>query len=68
MNPPPIPARTPEPVLRDAAGAQPGDAGHAGILRDPVFGRMMEPDPAEVRAGRTLCHDEAPAGIRLRRS
>lgn len=68
MTPPNILARSPKSVLRDAIDAQPEDASYEEILRELAFERMVERGLTDVRAGRTLGHDEALARIRSWRS
>ena len=68
MNPPAAPARTPKSILRDAIEAQPDDASYEEILRELAFERMLERGLADVRAGRTVRHDQALERIRSWRS
>jgi predicted transcriptional regulator len=51
--------RSPKEVLREAVDAQPEDASYEEILRELAFERMIEHGLADVRAGRTLTHEEA---------
>lgn len=51
-------------VLREVIDAQPEDATYEEILRELVFERMIERGLADVRAGRSLRHEEALRRIR----
>lgn len=57
-------ARSPKSILRDAVDAQPDDASYEEILRELAFERMVERGLADVRAGRTIHHEEALRRIR----
>lgn len=46
-------------VLREIIEAQPEDASYEEILRELAFDRMVERGLADVRAGRSVPHDEA---------
>jgi len=68
MSPPKALARSPKTVLRDAVDAQPDDASYEEILRELAFERMVERGLADVRAGRTVGHEDALKRIRSWRS
>lgn len=55
-------------VLREIIDAQPEDASHEEILRELAFERMIERGLADVRAGRSVPHDEALWRIRAWRN
>lgn len=46
-------------LVRDVIEAQPEDASHEEIMRELAFTRMLERGLADIRAGRTMGHDEA---------
>lgn len=46
-------------LLREVIEAQPEDASYEEILREIAFDRMVERGLADVRAGRSVSHDEA---------
>lgn len=51
-------------VLRAVIDAQPEDASYEEILRELVFERMVERGLADVRADRSVSHEEALRRIR----
>ena len=51
-------------VLRAVIDAQPEDATYEEILRELAFERMVERGLADVRAGRSVSHEEALRRIR----
>jgi len=51
-------------VIRDVIEAQPDDASYEEIMRELAFERMVERGLADVRAGRSVSHDEALRRIR----
>lgn len=51
-------------VLRDVIEAQPEDASYEEIMRELAFERMVERGLADVRAGRSVSHEEALRRIR----
>lgn len=51
-------------VLREVIEAQPEDASYEEILRELAFERMVERGLSDVRAGRTVSHEEAIRRIR----
>lgn len=55
-------------VLRSVIDAQPEDASYDEILRELAFERMVERGLADVRAGRSVSHEEALRRIRSWRS
>lgn len=62
------PLLSPKEVLREAVDAQPEDASYEEILRELAFERMVERGLADIRAGRTLTHEEALRRMRSWRS
>ncbi len=46
-------------LLREVIEAQPEDASYEEILREIAFERMVARGMADVRAGRSVSHDEA---------
>lgn len=46
-------------LLREVIEAQPEDASYEEIVREIAFERMVERGLTDVRAGRTISHDEA---------
>lgn len=55
-------------VLRAAIDAQPEDASYDEIIRELAFERMVERGLADVRAGRSVDHEEALRRVRAWRS
>lgn len=55
-------------VLREIIEAQPEDSSYEEILREMAFERMAERGLADIRAGRSVPHDEALRRIRAWRS
>jgi predicted transcriptional regulator len=55
-------------VLREAIEAQPEDASYEEIMRELAFERMVERGLADVRAGRSVSHEDAMRRIRSWRS
>ena len=55
-------------VIREVIEAQPDDASYEEIMRELAFERMVERGLADVRAGRSVSHDEALRKIRSWRS
>lgn len=51
-------------LIRDALDAQPDDASWEEIMRALALERMVERGLADLRAGRTVSHDEALRSIR----
>lgn len=51
-------------VIREVIEAQPDDASYEEIMRELAFERMVERGLADVRAGRSMSHDEALRKIR----
>ncbi|MDP1904513.1 MAG: hypothetical protein Q8M09_09760 [Pseudomonadota bacterium] len=51
-------------LLREVIEAQPEDASYEEIMRELAFERMVERGLADVRAGRSISHDEAVRRIR----
>lgn len=51
-------------VIREGIDAQPDDASYEEIMRELAFDRMVERGLADVRAGRSVSHDEAVRRIR----
>lgn len=51
-------------VIREVIEAQPDDASYEEIMRELAFERMVERGLADVRAGRSVSHDEALRRIR----
>ena len=51
-------------VLREVIEAQPEDASYEEILRELAFERMVARGLSDVRAGRTVSHEEAIRRIR----
>lgn len=51
-------------VLREVIEAQPEDASYEEILRELAFERMVARGLADVRAGRSVSHEEALRRIR----
>lgn len=51
-------------VIREVIEAQPDDASYEEIMRELAFERMVERGLADVRAGRSVSHDEAMRRIR----
>ncbi|OGT03916.1 MAG: hypothetical protein A2Z65_11395 [Gallionellales bacterium RIFCSPLOWO2_02_58_13] len=51
-------------VIREVIEAQPDDASYEEIMRELAFERMIERGLADVRAGRSVSHDEAMRRIR----
>lgn len=51
-------------VIREVIEAQPDDASYEEIMRELAFERMVERGLADVRAGRSVSHDEAVRRIR----
>jgi len=51
-------------VIREVIEAQPDDASYEEIMRELAFERMVERGLADVRAGRSVSHDEAMLRIR----
>jgi predicted transcriptional regulator len=51
-------------VLRDVIEAQPEDASYEEIMRELAFERMLARGLADVRAGRSVSHEEALRRIR----
>ena len=51
-------------VIREVIEAQPDDASYEEIMRELAFERMIERGLADVRAGRSVSHDEALRRIR----
>lgn len=51
-------------VIREVIEAQPDDASYEEIMRELAFERMIERGLADVRAGRSVNHDEALRRIR----
>ncbi len=51
-------------VIREVIEAQPDDASYEEIMRELAFERMVEQGLADVRAGRSVSHDEALRRIR----
>lgn len=51
-------------VIREVIEAQPDDASYEEIMRELAFERMLERGLADVRAGRSVSHDEALRRIR----
>lgn len=54
----------PKAVIREVIEAQPDDASYEEIMRELAFERMVERGLADVRAGRSVSHDEALRRIR----
>lgn len=55
-------------LLRQVIDAQPEDASYEEIIRELAFERMVERGLADVRAGRSLGHDDALRKIRAWRN
>lgn len=55
-------------ILRAVIDAQPEDASYDEIIRELAFERMVERGLEDVRAGRSVDHDEALRIIRTWRS
>lgn len=55
-------------VIREVIEAQPDDASYEEIMRELAFERMVDRGLADVRAGRSVSHDEALRRIRSWRS
>lgn len=51
-------------VIREVIEAQPDDASYEEIMRELAFERMVDRGLADVRAGRSVSHDEAVQRIR----
>lgn len=51
-------------VIREVIEAQPDDASYEEIMRELAFERMVDRGLADVRAGRSVSHDEALRRIR----
>jgi len=51
-------------VIREVIEAQPDDASYEEIMRELAFERMVDRGLADVRAGRSVSHDEAVRRIR----
>jgi len=51
-------------VIREVIEAQPDDASYEEIMRELAFERMVERGLADVRAGRSVSHDEVLRRIR----
>jgi predicted transcriptional regulator len=51
-------------MLRDVIEAQPEDASYEEIMRELAFERMVERGLADLRAGRSVSHEEALRRIR----
>jgi len=51
-------------VIREVIEAQPDDASYEEIMRELAFERIIERGLANVRAGRSVSHDEAMRRIR----
>ena len=51
-------------ILREVIEAQPDDASYEEIMRELAFERMVERGLADVRAGRSVSHEEALRRIR----
>lgn len=51
-------------LLREVIEAQPEDASYEEIVREIAFERMVERGLIDVRAGRSIGHDEALRKIR----
>ncbi len=51
-------------VIREVIEAQPDDASYEEIMRELAFERMVERGLADIRAGRSVSHDEAMRRIR----
>jgi predicted transcriptional regulator len=55
-------------VIREVIEAQPDDASYEEIMRELAFERMVDRGLADVRAGRSVSHDDALRRIRSWRS
>ena len=55
-------------LLREVIEAQPDDASYDEIMREMAMTRMIERGLADVRAGRTVSHEEAVRRIRAWRN
>jgi predicted transcriptional regulator len=55
-------------MIREVIEAQPEDASYEEIMRELAFERMVERGLADVRAGRSVPHDEALRKIRAWRN
>ena len=51
-------------VIREVMEAQPDDASYEEIMRELAFERMVDRGLADVRAGRSVSHDDALRRIR----
>ena len=51
-------------LLHKVIDAQPDDASYEEIMREMAFERMLERGLADVRAGHSVCHQEALQRIR----
>lgn len=51
-------------VIREVIEALPDDASYEDIMRELAFERMVDRGLADVRAGRSVSHDEALRRIR----
>ena len=51
-------------VIREVIEAQPDDASYEEIMRELAFERMVDRGLDDVRAGRSVSHDEAMRRIR----
>jgi len=51
-------------VIRELIEAMPDDASYEEIMRELAFERMVDRGLADVRAGRSVSHDEATQRIR----
>lgn len=51
-------------MIREVIEAQPDDASYEEIMRELAFERMVDRGLADVRAGRSVSHDEALRRIR----
>jgi len=51
-------------VIREVIEAQPDDASYEEIMRELAFERMVDRGLADVRAGRSVSHDDALRRIR----
>jgi len=62
------PKPTEKSLVRDVIEAQPEDASYEEIMRELAFTRMLERGLADIRAGRSVGHEEALRRIRSWRS